>query len=60
MRLARITCERISRGVVIGGCSQLAAASFLLKLEASYDLFSLFVFFTYIVVILMNSVKLSY
>ena len=60
MRLARITCERISRGIVIGSCNQLAVASFLLKLEIPYDFLSLFIFFTYIIVISINSVKLSY
>ena len=53
-------CERILHDVVIRGCSRLAAASLLLKLEASYDLLSFFVFSTYIIAISMNSVKPSH
>ena len=60
MRLARITCERISRGIMTRDCSRLAAASFLFKFEASYDSFSFFVFFIYIIAILMNFVEPSY
>ena len=58
MRLARITCERISRGVVTGGCSQLAAASLLLKFKAPYDPLSFLIFFTYIIAISINFIKL--
>ena len=60
MRLARITCERISRDVVIRGCNRLAAASLLFKLKALYDPFSFFVFFTCIIIILMNFIKPLY
>ena len=59
MQFAHIICKRISHGVVIGGYSRLAAASLLLKFKAPYDPFFLFIFFTCIVAISMNSVEPS-
>tara|TARA_R110002060_G_scaffold22703_1_gene30839 strand:+ start:866 stop:1063 length:198 start_codon:yes stop_codon:yes gene_type:complete len=59
MQVARITCKRTSRDVVIRGYNQLATASFLLKLKTPYDPLSLLIFSTYIAATSINSIEPS-